>query len=363
MASDAAQLLFVFIVEVPSVDNWHLQLYHSANGFNISSLAITLVYMKTSPQKDKTPVGPGKIQRDEPPPDPQATRGNQPTAWQNVADWYDHLVGQDGSEYQQNVIFPGILQLLGLLEKSRKDAPMRILDLACGQGALCRKLATLRASVLGIDAAPALIQAAQRREAIDQFGITYRTADATKLPITGTGGTGDSPVVGNAGVPPAGDAPILLPGSFDAITIILAIQNMQPLSPIWRSCHTLLKPGGFLLLVMMHPSFRVPQHSDWHWDAPKNRQSRLVSQYLTSTKIDIQTHPGLAAHGKSDASTAHFHRPLQAYINTLASAGLLTDHLAEWPSHKKSQAGPRQEELDRSRNEIPMFLALRAKRV
>ena len=83
---------------------------------------------------------------------------------------------------------------------------------------------------------------------------------------------------------------------------------------------------------MMHPCFRVPQHSDWHWDPAKNHQSRLVSQYLTSATIDIQTHPGLAAHGKSDASTAHFHRPLQAYIHTLASAGLLTDHLAEWPN-------------------------------
>lgn len=277
----------------------------------------------------------------------------KPTHWNEVADWYDQLVGQEGSDYQQHVIFPGIQQLLGLFEMGRKDVRPRVLDLACGQGALCRKLAMLKCPVVGIDAAPALVEAAQRREAKDALGITYLTADATKLPISepSTSGTGVPPVVAE-----------LTPASFDAITIVLAIQNMQPLTPIWRSCHTLLKPGGSLILVMMHPCFRVPQKSDWHWDVAKNQQSRLISQYLTSTKIDIQTHPGLAAHGKSDSSTTHFHRPLQAYINTLGSAGLLIDHIDEWPSHKKSQTGPRQEELDRSRNEIPMFLAIKAKR-
>ena len=289
----------------------------------------------------------------------------KPTHWNEVADWYDQLVGQEGSDYQQNVIFPGIQQLLGLFELGRKDTRPRILDLACGQGALCRKLATLRCRVVGVDAAPALIEAAQRRETKDALGITYLTADATKLPLNDptNSGTGVPPVESNVGVSPAVLTDPLTPASFDAITIVLAIQNMQPLSPIWRSCHTLLKPNGSLILVMMHPCFRIPQRSDWHWDPAKNQQSRLIAQYLTSTSLDIQTHPGLAAHGKSDASTTHLHRPLQAYVNTLGSAGLLIDHIDEWPSHKKSQPGPRQEELDRSRREIPMFLAMRAKRV
>ena len=91
-------------------------------------------------------------------------------------------------------------------------------------------------------------------------------------------------------------------------------------------------------------------------------QSRTVAQYLTSARIEIAAHPGLAAHGKGGGATVHFHRPLQAYFNTMGSAGLLVDHIEEWTSHKKSQPGPRQRELDRSRKEIPMFLAVRARK-
>ncbi len=153
-------------------------------------------------------------------------------------------------------------------------------------------------------------------------------------------------------------------GAFDAVTVVLAIQNMTPLSPVWQACREVLKPGGVVIVVMMHPCFRVPRQSDWYWEeAGGGVQARLVRQYLTSTPVAIQMHPGLAAYGKDDATTTHFHRPLQAYVNTLGNAGLLIDHIEEWPSHKKSQPGPRQAALDRARKEIPMFLALRARKV
>ncbi|HVT82894.1 MAG TPA: class I SAM-dependent methyltransferase, partial [Phycisphaerae bacterium] len=271
-------------------------------------------------------------------------------------DWYDTLVGDEGSEYHREVILPGILRLLenppprdekGKAQKSKADrpAPKNILDLACGQGVLCRKLAALGHTLTGLDAAEPLIAAARKRNDTDRLPIRYHVADATRL------------------LNKAGElAADLSPHAFDAITLVLAIQNMTPLSPIWHACHTLLKPGGggTLILVMMHPAFRVPRQSDWHWDPHTQTQSRLIRQYLSSSTIPIQTHPGLAAHGKDASATTHFHRPLQAYVNTLGNAGLLIDHLEEWPSHKKSEPGPRQKALDEARHEIPMFLALRA---
>lgn len=79
--------------------------------------------------------------------------------------------------------------------------------------------------------------------------------------------------------------------------------------------------------------------------------------------MEIQTHPGLAAHGKDESVTLHFHRPLQAYVNTLGNAGLLIDHMEEWTSHKTSPPGPRKAAIDCARKDIPMFLALRARKV
>lgn len=263
----------------------------------------------------------------------------RPTHWDNVADWYDALVGEHGSEYHQKVILPGVLRLLQTgKEKRRLLAGLRVLDLACGQGVACRAFAEQGAKVLGIDAAPALIDAARRREAAEPLGISYHVADATKLhPL-----------------PPA-----IPPASFDAVTIILAAQNFTPLSPVWQAVHAALIPGGHLLLVMMHPCFRVFQQSGWHWDDATHTQSRRIHQYLSSFKTQIQMHPGAAA----TEATVSFHRPLQAYINTLANANLLLDHLEEWPSHRQPPAGVRFDALEKSRREIPLFLALRARKI
>ncbi|HEV8292759.1 MAG TPA: hypothetical protein VGP94_12585, partial [Tepidisphaeraceae bacterium] len=64
-----------------------------------------------------------------------ANRKSPPTDWGRVAEWYDDLVGEEGSEFQREVIFPGVLRMLALRPVEK------VLDLACGQGAFCRLLA------------------------------------------------------------------------------------------------------------------------------------------------------------------------------------------------------------------------------
>jgi SAM-dependent methyltransferase len=292
-------------------------------------------------------------------PKPHAPKPQAPasTHWGEVADWYDTLVGDEGSEYHQHVILPGLLRLLDL--KSRPgEKPFTILDLACGQGVTARHLARAGCQVVGVDAAAPLIEAARRRNETDRLPIHYVIADAAKL--LGADGALLPNLIPSGNV--AGDG-------FDAVTIILAIQNMTPLSPIWQACRAALNSAGRLIVVMMHPAFRIPRQSDWIWQNAASggmgtgeAQGRVVYQYLTSSKIEIQTHPGKAAHGKDSSTTAHFHRPLQAYINTLGNAGLAIDHIEEWISHKSSQPGPKKSVLDRARKEIPLFLALRARR-
>ncbi len=275
--------------------------------------------------------------------------GKCATDWGKVADWYDELVGDLGSEYHREVIIPGVLRMLELKQGhgggtgAEKPAPRKILDLACGQGVLCRKLATMGHVVVGIDAAAPLIGAAKKRAETDQQNIVYEVADATKL-------------VDENGKLMSG----LQAGAFDAVTLVLAVQNLSPLSPVWHACHAALKPGGALVIVMMHPCFRIPKQSSWLWQEDNDgAQVRLTRQYLSSATIAIKTHPGDT---KDDSTTPHFHRPLQAYINTLANAGLPVDHLEEWASHKTTPPGPRKAALDRARKEIPLFMALRARK-
>src|ERR1700712_1773398 len=82
---------------------------------------------------------------------------NLRTDWGNVAGWYDQLVGESGSEYHREVVLPGVLRLLAL-----KPADKAI-DIACGQGVLCRILNERGIKATGVDAARELIAAARER--------------------------------------------------------------------------------------------------------------------------------------------------------------------------------------------------------
>jgi hypothetical protein len=61
--------------------------------------------------------------------------------------------------------------------------------------------------------------------------------------------------------------------------------------------------------------------------------------------------------------TWSFHKPLEAYVKAAAKAWMMIDAMEEWASHKTSTSGPRAAAENLARKEIPMFLALRARKV
>jgi ubiquinone/menaquinone biosynthesis C-methylase UbiE len=248
-----------------------------------------------------------------------------PTDWSGAADWYDQLVGDAGSEYHQKVVLPGVMRLLGA---QKHDA---VLDVACGQGVLCRLLHERGAEVTGIDAAEPLIHAARDR---GPAAIHYRVGDALDLSF--------------------------LPAAhFAAAACVLAIQNIHPIAPVFTAVRRVLKTAGRLVLVMNHPAFRGPKETSWGWDQQRGIQYRRVDRYLIPRKAPIVTNPGSAP----GAYTWTFHKPLEAYVKALRGAGLLIDAIEEWPSHKTSEPGPRAAAENMARKEIPLFMAIRAVRV
>lgn len=246
------------------------------------------------------------------------------TSWGNVAGWYDNLIGQGGSEHHTNIILPGVLRLLGSI-KGRD-----LLDLACGQGVLCRSLGRAGARVTGMDASPELIDRALAR---GKRGIRYIVADVrqrSRLP----------------------DA------SFSGATCVMALQNIDPFEPVLAEAHRLLERGGRLVIVISHPCFRIARQSGWGWDEKRRLQYRRVDHYLTPLSIPIEMHPGKAP----GTRTWTFHRPLSLYVEGLVKSGFAITALEEWTSHRKSQRGPHQKAEDRARRQIPLFLALRAEK-
>src|SRR5688572_19601608 len=169
----------------------------------------------------------------------QAT-SKPPTQWSEVADWYDQLVGEAGSEYHREIVLPGALRLLD----AKPDD--KVLDIACGQGVLCRLLATKGVHATGIDASHDLIKIANQRN--DQLrtqdsGLRtpeFRVADARNLDFL-----------------PANE--------FAAAACLLALQNINPIAPVFAGVARALRPWGRFVMVMMHPSFRGPKETSWGW--------------------------------------------------------------------------------------------------
>ena len=244
------------------------------------------------------------------------------TDWDEVANWYDQLVGEAGSEYHREVVLPGVVKLLD------PNPAQKIIDLACGQGVLCRILHSKGAEVTGIDAADSLIRAARERGPAE---IRYQVADARELKF-------------------------LPPDHFDAAACVLAIQNIHPIAPVFEGAARALKQNGQLVIVMMHPCFRGSKETSWGWDNQKKVQFRRVDRYLIPRKTPIVTHPGAAP----DQYTWTFHKPIESYVKGLRNAGLLIDAIEEWTSHKSSTSGPRAAAENVALKEIPMFMAIRA---
>ncbi len=241
-----------------------------------------------------------------------------------MADWYDDLVGEEGSDYHKNVIIPGVIRMLDP-KKGEK-----ILDVACGQGVFCRKLAEAGAEAVGIDASKKLIEAAKTRSA-GMPNIKYAVVDASNMKL-------------------------FQDGSFQAAACIMAIQNIDPIEPVLKEVSRVLKPGGRVVIVMLHPCFRIPKNSHWGFDQKKDIQYRRIDRYLSGIKVPIRMHPGYAP----DQVTFTFHRPLAEYFKVLRSSGLAVIGLEEWVSHRVSKPGLRKKAEDSSRIEIPMFLSLLA---
>ncbi|KKW42559.1 MAG: Methyltransferase type 11 [Candidatus Magasanikbacteria bacterium GW2011_GWA2_56_11] len=247
------------------------------------------------------------------------------TSWEEVAGWYGELVEETADTYHSQVILP---HLLRLLPPKRGE---RWLDIGCGTGFFTRAMANSGALITGIDASREMIAQARTR---GDKNADYRLASADKLTMFAA-------------------------GTFDTVTIILALQNIEDLGGTVAEAARVLKPDGRLAVVLNHPAFRIPRASGWEWTDDKKIQSRRVDRYLSDAKIKIIAHPG----ENNSPYTISFHRPLQSYFKALHKSGLAVTRLEEWISHRRGPKGKTFLALETARKEIPLFLFFEARQI
>lgn len=258
----------------------------------------------------------------------KGSNGPRDTAWDPVAAWYDKLVGETGMDYHRNVILPAALEMLAVKPGES------LIDVCCGQGVLAKPVLEAGAgNFVGVDASKQLIDAARQRFAGEKR-VSFSVADVCE-----SGNWAD--------------------GSHDAAACLMAVHDVADAPALFRHIAEAVISGGRLVVVMMHPCFRIPRQSHWGWDADQKIQFRRLDRYREALEIPIVTHPGK---GQS-SETTFFHRPLAEVLSAMGTAGWGVTECRELCSHRRSQSGPFSKAEHRAAQEFPLFLALKAVKI
>lgn len=159
---------------------------------------------------------------------------------------------------------------------------MRVLDAGCGHGPLAAALQERGAVVSGFDLSPAMIAIARERLGDD---ADVRVADlAAPLPYPDEG--------------------------FDVVTISLALHYVEDWMPTLAEVRRVLRPGGRLLVAVIHPFVYAFTYQDADYFAH--------TQYSEDYDLDGTT-----------AVMTYWHRPLQDIIGSFLDAGLVLTEISE----------------------------------
>ena len=162
-----------------------------------------------------------------------------------------------------------------------------VLDLGCGYGVYSDYFASVGARVVGVDGAVEMLRLARARYP----HVAFEQVDILQpLPFAGE--------------------------QFDLVFCNQVLMDVNPIEPLLREIGRVLRPGGVFFMGVVHPAF-----FDAHWqcDADGYRRRKIMERYLSEYHLD----------NPFWGCTRHYHRPLSAYFNACADAGLRLCHMQE----------------------------------
>ncbi len=263
---------------------------------------------------------------------PRSDRPSDSELWDRMAAWWDEKQGDDGDRWHRLLIEPGMERVLGHV------SGLRVLEIACGNGRLSRRLAQRGARVLAIDASGEMIRYARERETLAPTGTDYRVGDAASL-----GSLAD--------------------GSFDLVVAGMALMDIADAEGALRETGRALCNGGRFVASMIHPCFDTgEEHSCWVAErhAYETRLFRKVGRYREIFEHRAEWRVGDPSVPEQSFETPYYHRPLSWYFRALNAAGLAVTAFEEPEPTKQflaeSSQGP-------SLLEIPLHCVIEARKL
>ncbi len=206
--------------------------------------------------------------------------------WDEKAQEWDNLLGSDGCNMRRFVSDPVLINYLGDV------AGKVVIDAGCGNGYFSEKLSRLGAEVIGTDLAPAMIELAQKRAQKLQLSVDYRVDSCETLQS-------------------------FADRSADIIVANYVLMDTPNLELACRAFYRVLRPGGILTCVFLHPERTELSEHEMYFDEFKKQ-------------IDL---PGVTT------PSFIYHRPLNSYWKAFRSCGFVVEDFDEPVAQDPSAEG------------------------
>jgi 2-polyprenyl-3-methyl-5-hydroxy-6-metoxy-1,4-benzoquinol methylase len=205
--------------------------------------------------------------------------------WEANAEYWVRVIREGRDRYRTDLTDAAVLDAVG------PCAGLRVLDAGCGEGYLARRLSAMGADVTGVDAAQGLIDAASSHPAP---GAAFVRASVEDLPFDD--------------------------GRFDLVLCNHLFSHLQDPAPAIAEFGRVLRSGGRLVLLTLHPCFYVVNSEQGAMNsvpAAQNFASRGIDQRILVDGLE------------SPSMITSWLRPLEYYAGTLRDAGFVIADLRE----------------------------------